>query len=376
MLLYEPNNRVLMFSQRNIDRKVYQCLMYEFEDIISEIESVDLLTPEQLNSSKIALSIDKLINKASRTVGLGNYAKKNITSQTINQDYELFFSIFLFPSQLLYLNSLKGWKENSKKKACFLGEVWTKDLENQDTLANLKLLKDFDHIFLHTKGSLSRISEIIERPCYFMPVGIDALKFCPYPSPPQRVIDVYSMGRRSDVTHQALLGLAESQKLFYLYDTTGGFSVIDYKEHRSMSANIIKRSKYFIAYKHNTNLADSITGGQEELGARLFEGIAGGAVLLGIPPACDAYEECFDWQDAVIEIPFEETNINEVLSELEFQSERVEKIRQNNIINALRRHDWVYRWEKILETVGMSPMPEVNLRKANLEKLSKMILHI
>ena len=83
--------------------------------------------------------------------------------------------------------------------------------------------------------------------------------------------------------------------------------------------------------------------------------------------------QCFDWQDAVIEIPFEATNIREILSQLEVQPEKLEKIRHSNIINTLQRHDWVYRWEKILATVGMSPTTEISLRKATLAQLSETV---
>ena len=367
------DHRILMLSQRNLDLKVYQCWMYEFEDVICEVDAVEMLTPISSNYSNLNKLIQQSANRAARLIGAKKYPETFLSKNIINKEYDLFFAVFAFPSQLLYLNSLKGWKEKCHKRVCYLGEVWTKDLENPKTINCLKLLKDFDHIFLHVKGSISKVSDIIQKPCHFMPVGIDAIKFCPYPSPPDRVIDVYSMGRRSQVTHKTLLELAESRKIFYVYDTTAGFSVIDYKEHRSMSSNLIKRSRYFIAYKHNINLS-GLTGGQEELGSRLFEGIAGGAVMLGIPPSCDAYDECFNWQDVVIPIPYEAVNISEILSELDCQPERLAKIRQDNVVNSLLRHDWVYRWNKILDIVGIVETSEIALRKTNFQNLSKMVL--
>ena len=47
----------------------------------------------------------------------------------ITRDYDFFFAPFLFPAETLYLNKLPGWRERSRRAACFLGEVWTKDAE-------------------------------------------------------------------------------------------------------------------------------------------------------------------------------------------------------------------------------------------------------
>jgi hypothetical protein len=43
----------------------------------------------------------------------------------------------------------------------------------------------------------------------------------------------------------------------------------------------------------------------------------------------------------------------ELVSELEAQPQRVTQIRQNNIIQSLRRHDWAHRWRQILDCVGL-----------------------
>jgi hypothetical protein len=57
---------------------------------------------------------------------------------------------------------------------------------------------------------------------------------------------------------------------------------------------------------------------------------------LGYQPA---FEKNFDWSDAVIEIPFDCSNIADLDAQLDHQ----ERIRTNNIVNSLLRHDWVYR---------------------------------
>jgi hypothetical protein len=45
-----------------------------------------------------------------------------------------------------------------------------------------------------------------------------------------------------------------------------------------------------------------------------------------------------------------------------------------NVVQALARHDWAYRWEKILENVGLGPMPELLERKERLAKFAELAM--
>jgi len=95
--------------------------------------------------------------------------------------------------------------------------------------------------------------------------------------------------------------------------------------------------------------------------------------MLGVPPKCEAFTNNFDWSDAVIEIPFDSPDISNIIADLNAEPERLAKIRQDNIINSLLRHDWVYRWETILARVGLDVTPRMLERKAYLNKLTEMV---
>ncbi|HEY9660080.1 MAG TPA: hypothetical protein V6C65_16605, partial [Allocoleopsis sp.] len=55
------------------------------------------------------------------------------------------------------------------------------------------------------------------------------------------------------------------------------------------------------------------------------------------------------------------------------QPDRLEQIRHNNIINSLLRHDWSYRWETILQSVGLAPLPQLLDRQHHLSQLADLI---
>ena len=110
----------------------------------------------------------------------------------------------------------------------------------------VRILAKFDVVMLYYSQTVKPLSNQIERRCIFLPPGVDAILFCPHPSPLKRVIDVYSMGRRSQITHQRLLRMVQESGIFYLHDSISGDLAINAKEHRAFLANIAKRSRYFI----------------------------------------------------------------------------------------------------------------------------------
>jgi hypothetical protein len=48
-------------------------------------------------------------------------------------------------------------------------------------------------------------------------------------------------------------------------------------------------------------------------------------------------------------------------------------VQQSNIVNCLQKHDWAYRWEHILATIGIEPLPPLSDRKARLSKMVSVV---
>jgi len=249
---------------------------------------------------------------------------------------------------------------------CWVDDVWAGELYKLK--GHLKLLSKFDYVLLNCSGSIEPVKDVIQRPCFYMLPGIDTIRFCPYPNPPLRSIDVYSMGRKSMITHQALLKMAEQRRIFYIFDTICQMETLYPRQHRSLIANIAKRSRYFVA---NTAKIDKRceTHGQSEIGFRFFEGAASGTIMIGEPPENRTFRKHFDWPDAVIHVPYDTVDIARILADLDSQPERLAEIRKNNVVQSLLRHDWVYRWRSILDMVGLKPRPALIAREERLKKL-------
>lgn len=363
--LTNPNHsRIAILSEREINDHVASCCLYEFEDAIAQVDAVDFFTPTQ--SYKSAHRNFKWVKKFTRSPQLANRVKLDPNSFTLEHDYDLFFMILDNPSKFIALDSIKNWRKKCKKAVCYIIEIWESQLPQWKPI--LELFKDFDHIYLGHTNSTKAVSEITGVPCTYLPFGTDAIKFSPNSINSPRGIDVTNIGRRSVITHQALLNRMEQGDFLYYYDTPRDFYVQNPQEHRNLLANLAKNSRYWIA--NNPNFNDdprSKKGIQKELGYRIFEGAAAGAIAIGNQTATEEFNKHFDWEDALISIPADAANIADIIVALDAQPERLEKIRRHNISNSLLRHDWVYRWRHILETIGLEVTPEILYREAQLK---------
>ncbi len=366
------NARICIASLRGSNPHAAWCSNYEFEDVICGIDNVDLLTLD-------AGPRFELRRRLARTMiwkpGLNRvipHFNPGLKPVRIERDYDLFAFICMGPADLIYLSAIQGWKERCRKKICYMVEFyagWTREYAN-----HLRLLEGFDHVTQCFSGSVDAVREATGIAAHHVPLGADTLRFTPYPNPPARTIDVYSMGRRSDVVHQSLLKKAAGRELFYIYDTIPGLLVQpkDHRQHRDLVANCAKRSRFFVAYPAKVDVADE-TRGQSEVGARFYEGAATGALLLGQAPTIPAFTKEFHWPDAVVDAGKTGADLGAVLAAFRNDPARYERASRQNATHALRHFDWAFRWNQLLDIAGLKPGLRLSERTRNLRALAASV---
>jgi hypothetical protein len=376
--------RTLIVSEFNAKDKAHFALSYEFCRIVAECDDADLIAPGIDNyltryvgailpphdGHNVQRDFNRLISGFRKGLGLKN--APTIEPVHLTQNYELFFFVAWSPQSLVELARIHNWRGRCKVAVAYLFELWSSTLEQDRSY--LKLLDQFDHVFLLHSACIPRLPSYTRTSCSFLPTGVDCIVASPYPSPPERVVDVYSYGNRAAELHRQLVAASVRGELFYIYDSLSSTDsrVKDWREHRLLLANVIKRSRYLMAFNPAT-LANSKSGkvaGEQVLPSRLFEGAAGGAVILGTAPQCPEFREYFDWSDAVIEVSPESSDVAAVIVELDAQPRRLERLRLTSATRCLLRHDWVYRWEHILSTIEMKPLPQLHHRKSRLSEIA------
>ncbi len=366
---------VLLLSQRRIADLVAYCMVYEFEDALAAVpgaQRIDVTDLPGLEFSRRAYKLARFATGSARVARrLAPYPSNKVLLQ---RDYELFFPMFSHPYELYALASIPNWRQRCHKAACFITEVWSEWLP----VYLVELLAQFDHIFIGGPLSVADVARASGRPCSYLPLGADVLRFTPASMDQPRPIDLCNIGRRSQITHQALVAHAESGQFHYYYDTVAAsgpdnkqrtFHVENPREHRQMLAALLKRSRYYIANRSLVNQPE-FTAGREGISARFYEGAAAGAVMIGEAPRAEAFKSQFDWPDAVIHLPFDSPDVVQILAELDSDPARVQAARRANVRQAALRHDWLYRISAAFDTLGLGPTAAMQVRARRLERIA------
>jgi Glycosyl transferases group 1 len=359
--------RVCMPTARRFARRAFQCGLYEAQDVLCEADDIALIELETRRGFHYKQHWQRrlLYRDVSRRLIFANPGLKRVR---LTQNYDLFVAVCQNYWDLLCINAIDNWKDRCKTSVIWIEELWAALIPHYKYW--LHALAKFDHIFVGYSGSAGPLSHALGRQCHWLTGGVDTKRFSPYPNPPPRTVDIYSIGRRHTGIHDALLRLAETRQMFYVYDTFSGADTqpVDHRQHREMLANFAKRSRYFIVAPAKID-APHETHGQIELGYRYYEGCAAGAVMIGQPAPCESFRRLFDWPDSVISVRPDGSDTIDVLSSLSSRPERLEEISHRNAIQALLRHDWIYRWKNIYAVAGIEPSPGMVARERSLRAI-------
>lgn len=360
--------RVAVLSARQFSRAAFQCGQLEAQDVLCECEDVDLICLEtEPGFQRKHHWLRRLMYRdVSRRLAYVNPGLKRVT---LTRDYDLLIVMCQTYWDFLYVNAIDGWKDHCKTSVCWMDELWAASLPLYKYW--LPSLKRFDHVVVGMLGTVAPLSDVLGQQCHYVPGGVDAIRFSPNPEPPDRAIDVYSVGRRWEGIHQALLKQAADREIFYVYDTlqTGESQAADHRQHRDLYANVAKRSRFFLVAPGKVNVQEE-TRGQIEIGFRYYEGSAAGTIMVGQAPDLDRFRSLFDWPDAVVRLEPDGSDTTRVLRGLMAEPVRMQEISRRNVRGALLRHDWVYRWRQILEIAGLEPGAGTNRREARLRTLA------
>jgi hypothetical protein len=367
---------VLLLSQRRIADLVAFSVGYEFEDTFAAVTGAHRIDATDLPSLEFSRRAYKLAWLATGSPQLARrFAPQPRGKVVLERDFELFFAVFSHTYPLYSLATIPNWRQRCRKAACFITEVWSSHL-GDDYL--LELLSAFDHVFLGSYHNVQSMARAIGRPCTYLPLAVDVPRFAPASLDQPRPIDVCNIGRRSPITHQALLEEAERQRSFYYYDTVAAsgadmkqrtFRVDSAHEHRRMLATLLKHSRYYIANRSYVNEPE-FGAGREEISARVYEGSAAGTVMIGEAPPTAEFRQQFDWPDAVIHLPFDSPEIGRILAELDRDPERLRAARRSNVREAALRHDWLYRIEVMFDILGLTATEGMKARAQCLDQIA------
>jgi len=364
-------SRICMLTGRNYALNAFRCAFYEAQDVLCDVDEVDLICLQPRRAYDIRYPLQKHLIWRDFT---GRAVSFNMVFEPVrlSGEYDLFIAYLPLTQDLIQLSAIRGWRDHCKRSICWIDEEYA---ANVDAYRNwYSALEAFDHIAVGLSGTVHDFGKAIRRTCHYVPGAVDAIRYSPYPDNPTRVIDIYSVGRIWEDVHDVFLAFAANKGLFYVHDTflASHAHVKDHRQHRQMHANMAKRSRYYYVMPAKMDVQ---AGGpaQVEVGFRYYEATAAGSILVGQVPDCEAFHSTFDWPDAVIPIREDGRDVPEVLSGLAADPKRLDGISRRNAAEALLRHDWLYRWKRIYEIVGLDETEGMRRREVQLKRMAEQI---
>ena len=164
----------------------------------------------------------------------------------VSDDYDLALYMCQFSKNLADIERIRDWRARSRVAVAFVLETWSSQFEKRK--GHLKVLDAFDHVFVLNASSIPALQRYTSTPVSFLPTAADALLACPGSEGPARVIDVLSMGRRLPEVHAVLAAHARERDFFYMHDVWTDFVSRDWAEVRALNADMVKRSRYYVAW--------------------------------------------------------------------------------------------------------------------------------
>src|SRR6266852_5901941 len=158
----QPNKpRVLIFSLRNIFRTALnRCPHYEFEDLICEIDSAELLAPELDPSSGRSSFATRLAYHAPVALNPG------LSRLSPKEHYDILFTICAFPQDLIMFNAVSDLRHVCRTSVCLLDELWIKGMAKHRHF--LRILAKFDVVLQYQSQTVKPLSEFIGRRCVYL----------------------------------------------------------------------------------------------------------------------------------------------------------------------------------------------------------------
>ena len=309
------HGKVLLLSQRRISDLVAFCLAYEFEDTLQAVTGAERIDATDLPSSNSPAAPTSW-RACFRIAAAGSRLAPSPRSKVaLSSEYELFFPIFSNAFELYSLATIPDWRQRCRKAACFITEVWTDQLPEY----LLELLSEFDHIFTGLQHCVEDVARITGRPCSYLPLATDVLRFAPAPARPAAA-DRGLQYRPPLADHASCIagGRGAAGKLLLLRH--GGR-----ERHRPEAAHVPRRQcagaspdagdhpqAQPLLHRQPQSRQQSRIHGRSRRDLRpLLRRMAAGTVMIGEAPRTEEFERQFDWPDAVIHLPFDSPDVEQ-----------------------------------------------------------------
>lgn len=341
---------------------------YEAEDVLRTVAETDLILLER-DADRGPIRLRRIVGRGlRRSVGPGRSIPTTGHHKPPADHYDLAVFVPFTAWELPLLEDIRRLREVADRVAVYLPEVWPPVAG--DRRLRFEPWHLVDHIFVGIHPSVAVMAGNLDREVHHLPMAADVHSFRPRTLDDPRPIDVLNIGRRLGGLHEELLKWAYCQRRFYRYDTFKTATVDDPIQHRRDLGQRYQRTSVALCSYPKHDMPEE-SRGLRIIPQRLWEGLAGGTVMIGMPP-----------EEELQRIAVGEVVVEQLPADPKAGVAAIEKlvdgdtrgIRQRNLDLALRHHDWVHRWITMFETLGLDVPHDATVRVKELNAIADALI--
>jgi hypothetical protein len=361
------NPRVAIISVLGLHPLPYWSYVAEVERGVAEMLDADVYTVSPRDHTNWILRRSSRLTRA--LTGKSNKTPVYSFSPALQDGYDLVIVIANAPLDVSPLRFSDRWKSMAPNRILYGWEIWPDTLKKESTSFQ-RLCGDFQTIGLGTEVTVDDCNKLVDGNVVFSVGAVDALRFTD--RRPERVIDVFNVGRRIEPQHGRLSRFCEDTGRF-MTTTTGDVSrVWSLLEHRKRFMDQATRSKAFITNYSRVDQT-SLTSSIREVGYRYNEAVAAGCLMIGeFPYTSPLFQREFADLPGLIPMARDAEDVPAELVRLLEDDEARQKIHTAHQVRGLVRHDVAPRWRPLLELAGFNPAGLVAREKAIATRVDEL----
>jgi hypothetical protein len=261
------------------------------------------------------------------------------------------------------LDVADGWVDVAATKVLVVSECWPDDLELHGPKVR-SVIEMFDAVFVCMENDCLAPVAGPSRSVHHLAHGAVTDAYRPNLSG-TRSMGVLNYGRRDPDQHDALVAWSDSTGGWYHWDASKLGATPDPREHQRVLGRMMSEASGSVC---NLGRFDEQhrTGGAEELGARFYESLAAGCVLLGEFPSTPTYDAHFADAPGMIPFPLGASSLPDAFLRLLDDHEAAGRIQREHRARALAEHDIAHRIAEMMDTTGFEVPEALALRQAAL----------
>jgi hypothetical protein len=351
--------RVAIVTQRDTSTGTGSHIAYgawsEAEDVLIDAADADLIRldiPIEHPRIRLRRTLGRSLRRVrGRSASLPGLLPTNNPARSLSGHYDVIVFAAFATWDLQLIERLGELRTMADRVVVWFFETWPSSYA--DGKVRYEPFHTVDDIFVALEGAIEPLAEVTGRTVTYLPMATDTIRFGPDAPDGERPIDLIGIGRRRPEQHDAMLRWASERDRFYLYDTMPPERPKDYRRHRDTIGRWHTSSKIAVC-NYGKSDQPALTGDLRIIPGRLWEGLASGAALVGLPPDEDMQRQVLG-RTVVEPMPADPREIPTFLEDVIERHGPAEVA--SNVHLALTAHDWAHRWADLFSHLGL-PVPD------------------